>query len=48
MTIFNRHEYIENLYEAHEGNIHYIMNNFDLDGDDFDLLVELKEFKNAG
>ncbi len=46
MSISNRMDYITDLYEAHEGNIHYIMNHFDLDGDDFDFLMELKEYRN--
>ncbi len=44
--MFKRMDYMNDLYESHEGNIHYIMNNFDLDGDDFDYLMELKEYRN--
>ena len=47
MSIANRMDTIESIYDAHEGNIHYIMNNYDLDGDDFDFLVELKSYKNG-
>ena len=47
MSISNRMDYLEDVYNAHEGNIHYIMNHYDLDGDDFDFLVELKEFRNG-
>ena len=47
MSIANRMDIIEGIYNAHEGNIHYIMNNYDLDGDDFDFLVELKAWKNG-
>ncbi len=46
MGLATRMDYMNDLYEAHEGNIHYIMNNFDLDGDDFDYLMELKEYRN--
>ena len=37
-----RNEYIENLYKFYEGDIHKIMNKYDLDGDDWIYLTELK------
>jgi len=42
MSISNRMDYIEELYHFNEGNIHHIMNKYDLDGDDFDYLMNLK------
>lgn len=39
-------DYVESLYDAHEGNIHYIMNNYDLDNDDWEYLMDLKEYRN--
>ena len=46
MSLSTRMDYMTDLYDCHEGNIHYIMNNYDLDGDDFDFLIELKEYNN--
>ena len=46
MSLSTRMDYMTDLYDAYEGNIHYIMNNYDLDGDDFDFLMELKEYNN--
>ena len=47
MSISNRMDWLEETYNYHNGNIHHIMNNYDLDGDDFDFLIELKEFNNS-
>ena len=46
MSISNRMDYLEELYDSKEGDIHYIFNNYDLDGDDFNFLVELKAYRN--
>jgi len=46
MSISNRMDYLEDLYNYHEGNVHRILNQYDLDGDDFDFLIKLKEYYN--
>ena len=46
MSISNRMDYLEQVYEAHNGKIHKIMNSYDLDGEDFDYLIELKSYYN--
>ena len=46
MKLANRMDSIEILYDKHEGDLHYIMNHYDLNGDDFDYLMDLKAFKN--
>ena len=48
MSISNRMDSIEIIYDKHEGDIHYLMNNYDLSNDDFDFIMELKAYKNAG
>ncbi len=47
MGLATRMDYMNDLYDSHEGNIHYIMNHYDLDGDDFNYLVDLKEYRNS-
>ena len=42
-----RMDYVEELYDSHEGNIHKIMNSYDLDGDDWNYLVELRAWRNG-
>ena len=44
--MFKRMDKITEIYNFHEGNIHYIMNNYDVDGDDFKFLMDLKEYYN--
>ena len=46
MSISNRMDYLEEVYDAYNGKIHKIMNRFDLDGEDFEYLVELKAYRN--
>ena len=46
MSISNRMDWLVDTYQFHDGDIHHIMNNYDLDGDDFDFLMELKEYYN--
>ena len=48
MSISPRMNTIEMLYDKHCGDIHYLMNQYDLSDEDFDFIMELKEFKNAG
>ncbi len=43
----SRMDSIEILYNKHEGDIHYIMNQYDMSGDDFDYLMDLKEYNNG-
>ena len=47
MSFSNRMDYLEDVYDAHEGKIHTILNSYDLDRDDFDYLMELKAYRNA-
>ena len=48
MTIAPRMNSIEIIYDKHEGDIHYLMNHYDLSNDDFDFIMELKAYKNEG
>ena len=47
MACFNRCDYMESLYELYQGDIHLIMNKYDLDGQDFDYLMDLKLYNNG-
>ena len=47
MSISNRMDYLENTYDYYQGDIHYMINNMDLDGDDFNFLIELKEYRSG-
>ena len=47
MSIANRMDYLEEVYNAHEGNIHVIFNKYDLDSEDFDYLNDLKAYNNG-
>ena len=47
MTIAPRMKQIEMLYDKHCGDIHYLMNRYDLSNDDFEFIMDLKAYRNA-
>ena len=47
MSYANKMDELEGIYNKYEGNIHAIINNEMLSNDDFNYIVELKEFYNG-
>lgn len=45
-TLFTRMKYLESLYKENEGNLHKILNRYELNNIDFDYLLEVKAYNN--
>lgn len=47
VTIFNKMAEIDDIYQQNEGNLHYILNNYEITDEDFEYLTNLKEYNNG-